>query len=305
MNDFDDKADRTKVLGLQEILAEEAASRNAYLIVISGRSVGKMYKVAGAGGELTIGRTPEADIFIDDEGVSRRHAKMVHVIEGIKLVDLGSTNGTFANGQKIDSQVLSDGDRIQIGSTTILKFSYQDDIEEQFQKQLYDSATRDGLTGAYNKKHFAERLRTEFAFASRHNTYLSLVLFDIDHFKKVNDTYGHLAGDEVLRRLAGVVTEQLRTEDTFARYGGEEFAVVLRETDDERAFIIAERIRRAVEANEFIHDGKTIPVNISMGVATLHGNNYPSVRELVQTTDEYLYKAKRGGRNRTECKLLR
>ena len=305
MSDFDDKADRTKVIGLQEILAEEGVARNAYLIVISGRSVGKMYKVAGAGGEISIGRTPDADIFIDDDGVSRRHAKLVQTVEGIRLVDLGSTNGTFNNGQKVDSLVLQDGDRIQIGSTTILKFSYQDDIEEQFQKQLYDSATRDGLTGAFNKKHFAERLRSEFAFSSRHNVFLSLVLFDIDHFKKVNDTYGHLAGDEVLRRLATVVTGQLRTEDTFARYGGEEFAIILRDTDDERAFIIAERIRRAVEANAFTYDGKTMPVTISMGISTLHGRNYPSVREMVQTADEFLYKAKRGGRNRTECKLLR
>ena len=307
MSGFDDNdgGEHTKIIGLQDILNEDKSSaRNAYLIVISGRSVGRMYKLGASSGEISIGRTPDADVFIDDEGVSRRHAKITNSSEGVRLIDLGSTNGTFANGQRVDSRVLQDGDRLQIGSTTILKFSYQDDIEEQFQKQLYDSATRDGLTGCFNKKHFAERLRTEFAFATRHDTYLSLVLFDIDHFKKVNDTYGHLAGDEVLRRLAAVVHKQLRTEDTFARYGGEEFAVILRETDDERGFIIAERIRRAVEAEHIEFDGQHIPVTISLGVATLRGNNYPSVREMVQSADEYLYRSKRSGRNRTDCKLL-
>jgi len=303
MVEFDDASDRTKVLGLQELLAEESSARNAYLIVIVGRSVGKMYKIEKR--ENIIGRSPDADVFIDDDGVSRRHSKMLHGVEGIRLLDLGSTNGTFANGKRIDAHVLSDGDRIQIGSTTILKFSYQDDVEEQFQKQLYDSATRDGLTGAFNKKHFAERLRTEFAFSARHNSHLSLILFDIDHFKNTNDTFGHLAGDEVLRRLSGVVAQQLRTEDTFARYGGEEFAIILRDTDDERAFIIAERVRRAVEGTTFTYERQAVPVTISLGVATLHEQNLPSVRDLVQAADEYLYRAKRGGRNRTECKLLR
>jgi diguanylate cyclase (GGDEF)-like protein len=303
MNDFDDASDSTKILGVATILAEETAARNAYLIVISGRSVGRMYKVGAR--EMTIGRTQDAEIFIDDEGVSRRHAKLAPNIDGVRLIDLGSTNGTFTNGQPVDSRLLQDGDRVQIGSTTILKFSYQDDIEEQFQKQLYDSATRDGLTGTFNKKHFTERIRSEFAFSARHQTYLSVILFDIDHFKEVNDTYGHLAGDEVLRRLAVVVQQQLRTEDMFARYGGEEFAVVLRDTDEERAFIIAERVRRAVEAQNFQHETTVIRVTISIGVTTLHGDNYASVREMVQAADEYLYRAKHNGRNRTECQLLR
>ena len=308
MSGFDDNdggGEHTKIIGLQDILNEDKkSSRSAYLIVISGRSVGRMYKLSSSSPETSIGRTPDADVFIDDEGVSRRHAKITNAGGVVRLVDLGSTNGTFANGQRVSSRVLSDGDRLQIGSTTILKFSYQDDIEEQFQKQLYDSATRDGLTGCFNKKHFAERLRNEFAFATRHDTYLTLVLFDIDLFKKVNDTYGHLAGDEVLKRLAAVVRKQLRTEDTYARYGGEEFAIILRETDDERGFIIAERVRRAVEAERFEFDAQHIPVTISLGVATLHGDNYPSVREMVKIADEFLYRAKRGGRNRTECKLL-
>lgn len=303
MVDFDDGTDRTKVLGLQSLLAEEASNTSAYLIVISGRSVGRMYKVSK--GEMVLGRSSEADVYIDDEGVSRRHAKLAPDREGIFLVDMGSTNGTFANGQKIDSHLLTDGDRIQIGSTTILKFSYQDDIDEKFQKQLYNSATRDSLTGAFNKKHFSERLNSEFAFAARHVSPLSVILFDIDHFKQVNDVYGHLAGDEVLRRLAAVVTDQLRTEDTFARYGGEEFAVVLRETDDERAFIAAERVRRAIESTVFTHDGRDIPVTVSLGVATLKDDNFKTVRDLVKAADDYLYRAKDNGRNRTECALLR
>ena len=303
--DYDDlEEERTQIVYADQLMAKQDSSQSAYLIVISGNLVGKMYKIAGDFGEMTIGRTPKADIYINDDGVSRKHAKIQYGMGQVQLIDLESTNGTFANGDLVKRYTLQDGDKIQIGSTTILKFSYQDDIEEQFQKQLYDSATRDGLTGAFNKKHFLESLQNEFAFAARHRTRLSLLIFDIDHFKRVNDTHGHIAGDMVLKELSALVKEQLRLEDIFARYGGEEFALLLRETDEERAFVVAERLRRAVERYQFVYGDQVIPVTISLGVATFSGEQHTTPQELIKEADDFLYKAKRSGRNRSESDLL-
>jgi diguanylate cyclase (GGDEF)-like protein len=298
-----DTAEKTAVLKLDEldrslITGEEAP----YLIVIAGRQVGKQYKLTEA--EMVIGRADDCQVRLEDDGVSRKHARVVHKGGAHVLEDMGSTNGTFANGAKVEGHTLRDGDKIQIGSSTVLKFTVQDSLEENAQRSLYDSATRDGLTGAYNKKSFAERLRTEFSFAQRRAGELSLVLFDIDHFKRVNDTHGHLAGDHVLRELAAVVTRQLRTEDMFARYGGEEFGLILRETEVEKAHAIAERIRRAVQAHPFVHEGTRIPVTISLGVAALDVARHRDAKALVAAADELLYAAKHAGRNRTMSTLV-
>ena len=301
--EFDDH-EKTTVLGLKDLdlLNPNRAVTNAYLIVINGRSVGKMYKL---GTDRTVlGRAPDVEVLIDDEGVSRKHAYIERQAAGLVLVDNGSTNGVFVNGERVTRHLLVDGDKLQVGSTTILKFSYQDEVEENFQKQLYDSATRDGLTGAFNKKYFADQLKTEFAYCYRHNTPLSLALFDIDFFKKLNDGFGHLAGDLALRQLSALVQKALRTEDIFARYGGEEFGVILRDTDGERAFLIAERVRRSTEQNEFMYEGKRLPLTISIGLATLEKQNYASPKALVKASDQFLYEAKRKGRNRTESALM-
>jgi diguanylate cyclase (GGDEF)-like protein len=301
MSDLDDKSDKTTVLGVKDLL-QAAAQKNAYLIVINGRSVGRIYKVSSD--EIVMGRSPEVDVVIEDEGVSRQHAKIERRDDGMVLMDMGSTNGIFVNGKKVARHYLNDGDRLQIGSTTILKFSYQDELEENFQKQLYDSATRDALTGAYNKKFFADHLKTEFAFCYRHERPLSLILFDIDFFKKVNDNFGHVAGDYALKETSRLVQETLRTEDLFARYGGEEFGVILRDTDAERSFLIGERIRRTIEAFKFMWEGDEMPVTVSLGVATLIKKNHRSPKALVQAADEFLYKAKQNGRNRCESDLM-
>src|SRR5690606_26447697 len=125
-------------------------------------------------------------------------------------------NGTFVNGQQVEAQLLKDGDKIQVGTTTILKFSYHDDLEEQFQRKMYEGALRDGLTKAFNKKYFEDRLQSEVAFALRHGTALSLIMLDLDLFKRINDTYGHLAGDYVLTTFSSSVISTIRKEDVFA-----------------------------------------------------------------------------------------
>jgi two-component system cell cycle response regulator len=303
MGDFDDDVEKTAVLGVKDVqLLRQEISRNAYLIVINGRLVGKMYKLAE--GQTALGRAPECAVIIEDEGVSRKHALIERRVDAYEVLDNQSTNGVFVNGQQVRSHVLQDGDRVQIGSSTILKFSYQDEMEEAYQKQLWDSATRDAMTGCYNKKYFADQLKTEFAFSFRHNTPLSLALLDIDFFKKLNDGWGHLAGDLVLKDVAKIVFKALRTEDLFARYGGEEFGVILRETDAERAFLIAERIRRSIEQFQFTYEGERLPVTMSIGVATLVDKNLDSPRALVKAADGFLYKAKGNGRNRTESALM-
>lgn len=271
--------------------------RNAYLIVLSGRAVGKMFKLAH--GEHTLGRSVDADIRLDDEGVSRLHAKMDRRNDGtVEVSDLNSTNGTYVNGAQIRNFTLSDGDRIQIGSVTILKFSYQDSLEEQFQQQLYESATRDPLTQSYNKRFFNEQFEKDFSHALRHHLPLSLVMLDADHFKRINDNHGHPAGDHVLQRLAATVMASLRTEDAFCRVGGEEFAVIMRDCSEDEAVQLADRLRMLVASTQFVYGGQQLPVTISLGVAGFNRHRHRHSTELVEEADRCLYEAKRGGRNR-------
>ena len=294
--------EKTQVQNISDLLAQ-VRKNSAYLIVVTGSSVGKMFKLTNP--EMVIGRSSEADISLNDDGISRRHAKIVVRPDGsVNIVDLGSTNGTFFNGDRFDVHPLRDGDKIQIGSTTILKFSYQDNLDEQYQKNLYESATRDPMTRVYNKKYFADTFRKDFSYCLRHRVPLTIVILDVDHFKKVNDTHGHQAGDFVLTRLATKIQETIRTEDLFARYGGEEFVLLLRECEEDKGFIFCERIRRVVENTDFTFENTKIPVTISLGLATLSDAEYPGPDEMLAAADKFLYRAKQSGRNRVEAKML-
>jgi two-component system, cell cycle response regulator len=288
--------ERTQIFEPQASPTGGVKRDRAYLVVLAGASVGEMYKVEGD--KTVIGRGQKAQVRLLDDGISREHAQVV--IEGSKifLEDLGSTNGTFCNGLKVDRRELCDGDKILVGSTTILKFTYHDNLDEIFQKQMYESALRDGLTKAFNKKYFTDRLESELTFAVRHSSALALVMFDIDHFKKVNDTYGHQAGDYVLSDMSTLLTTTLRAEDVFARYGGEEFAVICRGIDLSQAQIVAERMRKAVEKYRFVHEGTVIPVTISVGVSGLPDPAVKDASDLVSRADKALYQSKHGGRNR-------
>ena len=273
----------------------------AYLIVIAGTQVGEMIPLKTT---TVIGRGVDADVRLIEDKMSRKHCRLVVEDGATFLEDLGSSNGTYVNGTRIARRRLSDGDKIQIGDTTILKFTYNDSLEENFQKQMYDSALRDGLTKIFNKKYFQDRIRTEFAFSARHKTALSLILFDIDHFKQVNDTQGHPAGDKVLVALAAHVLKLVRVEDVFARYGGEEFAVLCRGTDVQRAEVLADRIRTSVEQLPIIYNTDRISITISMGVAMIPHTKIGDVDTFIGVTDQALYEAKRGGRNRVVAYAL-
>jgi diguanylate cyclase (GGDEF)-like protein len=296
-----DDEDRTQVHSVPPLDPEGPLHRTAALICISGRSIGQMFLLSKE--ETTIGRAPECDVFLDDEGVSRHHAKIIRQEDTLIAMDLGSTNGTYHEGERIQVLTLDDGAKIQVGTATILQFRYQDQREMQFHALMQTFKTHDPMTEAYNKRAFLQEIEKEAGFSKRHNQPLTLVMFDLDHFKRVNDTYGHQAGDLVLRSVARRVTETIRKEDIFARYGGEEFAILLRNTDIEGAFIIAERVRRAIEDLEVTHNGRRIPCTVSVGIAKLD-NTISRPSDLIEAADERLYQAKRKGRNRTEVALF-
>ncbi|MFQ6021860.1 MAG: diguanylate cyclase [Acidiferrobacterales bacterium] len=274
----------------------KGSGEDPYFIVISGGPVGLMYKLA-VEGPMVIGRGLDADIRLEDDGVSRRHAQVTTTRDGDHILeDLGSSNGTFVNGSAIKHHTLKDGEKVQIGSVSVLKFSYQDDFERNFQQELFDRSIKDGLTGTYSKTYLLDRIDAEYAHARRHSTSLSLLLFDIDRFKKINDTHGHPAGDAILQEAARVVRKRLRTSDVFARYGGDEFVVLMRDVDLEGTLILAQRLRRAIKRHEFVFEDTRILVTISVGVGLLLNDMNQSV-ELIQLADKCLYRAKHAGRD--------
>lgn len=273
------------------------AAKKAYLTVIAGSRAGEMFQLEED--ETILGRGPQSTIHLDSDGVSRRHARIVRQGDDFLAEDLKSTNGTWCNEKRIAFHKLAEGDKLQIGTEVIVRFNYHDELEAGLQQQLYESAHRDPLTRAYNRKHFGERLRSEIGHAVRHRTQLSLIMFDIDHFKKVNDTYGHPGGDAVLRAISAAILRVIRVEDVFARVGGEEFALLARGIDGKNGVLFAERLRRGIERLNVPWEGKTIPVTSSFGVATVA--EIPSPPEgdaLVSMADKRLYEAKTGGRNR-------
>jgi two-component system cell cycle response regulator len=294
-----DEGEATRITNLSSLESELKARRQqvaAYLVVLQGTNVGEMHKIDGP--EVVIGRAGSATVRLNDDGISRRHCRVLSIGGQVIIEDLGSANGTLVNGEMVQHQALNEGDKIRLGATTTLKFTYQDKLDESFQQQMIDAALRDGLTRSYNKKFFQDRLETEFAYARRHKTMLSLVMFDVDYFKRVNDTYGHLAGDAVLVHLARITQNTIRTEDVLARYGGEEFAVICRGIALLNAGVLGERLRVRVEQENFDYQGTRLPVTISVGVAALPESDAMTPSELVRDADKALYEAKRSGRNR-------
>src|SRR6185312_6271880 len=265
-----------------------------YLVVIAGPSFGEMHRIQGE--RCVLGRGDSAAVRLMDDGISREHAAVER--DGGKMIlrDLGSTNGTFCNGIRVEQRELADGDKISIGASTILKFTYQDQVDENYQKRLFESALRDGLTSTFNRRYFVDRLNAEMRFAYRHDKALALLFVDIDHFKKINDQYGHQAGDYVLAAVAREMIASIRTEDVLARYGGEEFAIICREIEKEGALTLGERLRASVAAARYEFGGQVIPVTISVGAAVAHKPQ--AAQPLIAAADAAMYEAKRAGRNR-------
>jgi len=281
---------------IESLLTPELEPGKAYLIVIRGRSVGRMVELSER--SSLIGRSADCHLPIDDEAASRQHARVDREGSDYVLHDLGSTNGLFVDNARVKRHVLRDGNRVQLGSATIIKFCFQDELEERFQRQLYESATRDALVGTYNRQYFLDALEAEFSLCFRNGIALSLLMIDIDHFKSVNDRFGHLTGDQALKQVAAEAQRQLRAEDLLARYGGEEFSVMLRHAGPKEASVAAERIRRAIEALRIEHGEVSFQITLSVGIGTFKDRNHLNAEALLRTADRYLYEAKRQGRNR-------
>jgi two-component system cell cycle response regulator len=265
------------------------------LVRMDGAEAGRIYVIAG--GETRIGRGGENDIVIDDSGVSRRHACVVCRGSEYSVDDAGSRNGTVVRGHRVQSARLRPGDYVQLGGRATLSFQVLDGQQQDLLRQLYESSTQDALTKVSNRKHFTDRLAAEVAFSRRHGTSLGLLLIDIDLFKRVNDQYGHAAGDSVLMQLAATLARELRAEDFLARVGGEEFAVVLRGIVIEGCASLAERLRARVAARSLPVGEHELAMTISAGCAALKGTEV-SAHGLMAIADERLYEAKRQGRNR-------
>jgi two-component system cell cycle response regulator len=288
-------ADETRVTNFKQVNAKLQVSGEACLVQISGPELGKKYPLDGP--ELTIGRDEGNDIVVDLDNVSRRHAKILNRRGRAFVTDLQSTNGTYLNTREVEGEVeLSSGDHVQVGSS-IFKFLSGDNIEKHYHETIYTLTIVDGLTQVHNKRYFLEFLEREMGRAQRFRRPLSLMMFDIDHFKKINDVHGHLAGDYVLRELAGLLKPRIRREECFARYGGEEFAVVMPESGPENARVFAEKVRKLVEEKPFTFEKEDIPVTVSIGVADM-GPDMTEPLLFIKAADQNLYRAKKGGRNR-------
>lgn len=288
-------ADETIVARIDSL--KDESEKKPYLTFIKGNRLGQIHPLP-AKGEVVVGRSPDADLWIEDSAISRRHFKMNILENRVYIEDLGSTNGTYINGARVTTRELSDGDKIQISKNTILELAYLDDSQSLSEKKRYEMGVMDPVTNIYNKRCFLDRINDEFAFALRKKRDLSLVMFDLDHFKSINDTYGHLAGDLVLQKVAGEISKTLRTDDLFARYGGEEFVILMRDASLKNAWNLAERIRKLVENLEISHDAQTFKVSISCGVAGLDETRMKDPNALVEEADRYLYQSKNQGRNR-------
>jgi len=264
------------------------------LVEIYGQDLGR--RISLTSGVFEIGRSSKCDLSIDQDSVSRHHARIARARDGrYSVADLGSTNGTYVNDVAVTERILQDGDQLKIGRT-IFKFMFGTNIEASYHEEIYRLMTVDGLTQLFNRRYFNETLEREINRCKRYDRPLSLLIFDVDHFKRVNDALGHVAGDALLRQLANVVRPRVRREDILARVGGEEFAVILPEIGIAGARVTGEKIREVVEASPFAFEDRTMPCTVSVGAAELGADDAP--KELYARADAALYQAKSGGRNR-------
>jgi diguanylate cyclase (GGDEF)-like protein len=275
-------------------LIRVASEQRALVLVLSGPRLG--HRVVLGDTPIDVGRGSNAGLILDADSVSRRHARVERFGSGHKIVDLGSTNGTYVNGLRIKEQILKDGDRIGIGKA-LLKYIAGGNIESAYHEEVQRLMRFDPLTNIFNKRHFDESLRLSIFTARGTRKPLSLIVFDLDHFKRVNDTFGHMAGDAVLCGAAAAVRTMLSPSEVLGRVGGEEFAVLCENTDLNGALERGEAIRRVVSKTPFMFEDKKLPVTISVGIAELQADGDEEAEGFFERADGQLYAAKAAGRN--------
>src|SRR5687767_5548687 len=257
--------------------------------------------------EVILGRALEADVRVNDTQVSRQHARVLSVRDETKqtteyvLNDLDSRNGTFLNGRRIRRETLENGDKITVGDT-ILRFDLLDEIDREYQRQIHRLISHDDLTGLLSSRSFFSELRREAGRAKADGISFCVLMMDIDHFKNVNDTYGHLTGSKTIEEIGACIMNCVRSGDAASRFGGEEFAAFLLDAEIGQAMVAAERIRSTIQSYEFsvMRQGKaysTHHVTISIGISSFPDDSLDPI-ELVEMADSALYRAKRDGRNR-------
>lgn len=291
---FGDQTDPCTLM-LPASLAETEGRDGACMVVIRGDRLGARVDLDG---NVVIGRGVDADFQIASRSVSRSHCRVSAREDGFWIEDLRSTNQTYVNDEAIDSCRLRDGDQIKVGKT-VLKFLDAGNLEAGYLAEMREHAVRDELTGIYNRRHMMNLIDEEIRHIRMNpGQPMSLAIIDVDHFKRINDDIGHLAGDAVLKQLAKALQQEVRVDDTLARIGGEEFAVFMPDTELKGAREVCERLRSSVAEHDFrLEDGASLNATVSIGVANW-GDDMKTRSDLIRLADSQLYKAKSGGRNR-------
>jgi diguanylate cyclase (GGDEF)-like protein len=296
---------KTVIADLSQIRAstKQQTGGSPCLVQYNGAGTGKRFLIDKE--KLSLGRAVTADIMVADASVSRTHAHIFNIESGVFIEDGGSANGTYINDKKIEERYkLNDQDMIRLG-TMLLKFFSSDNVDGFIQDKIYQLATIDAGTGIFNKQYLLDTLESEFRKSKTANLNLSLLVFDLDHFKKVNDTYGHNAGDQVLRDIAKLIKGCIRKEDILARFGGEEFVVILPNTSSEHGVKVGEHIlnktRSFLHPIDYSENGQAKHVEhtqtVSIGIAGIDAN-MTTPKQLLEIADQKLYESKRNGRNR-------
>ena len=291
--------DKTIIADPGSTVFQPPKRKAACLIQYNGANLGKRYQLGEQ--RVVVGRTPEAHLFINEASVSRQHAAISSGAAGFEIEDLGSSNGTFINDTKVTARtLLKDGEMIRLG-TILFRFFASDNAESIMADKIYRMATIDAGTDIFNKKYLLDALESEMKFARQYQRPLSIIYYDLDHFKKVNDTLGHNGGDVVLRETAAICKGEIRKQDVLGRYGGEEFVIVLPDTDQRVAVGLAERLRVAIENHVFNIevDGRKIQhkQTMSIGVSQLTPD-MKTIEAFLESADKKLYQSKQTGRNK-------
>ncbi len=285
---------QTTILGKTQKDASVNTDLNPYLVILSGQEQGKQYRLQQQ--YNTFGRAADVDIVIADSSISRKHGVLIIYPDCIVLEDYQSTNGCYVDGVRIERQVIALTARIRVGNT-LMKIDFKKDSEVELEQALYKAANTDALTRIPNRRAFMSRAQEEFACLKRHQGNLAIIMCDVDHFKRINDQFGHPAGDHVLRELARILLGLMRQEDILARYGGEEFIMLLRSADADSAFKWAERCRYTIENNEFVFRNIKMPITLSIGICCQSSTMMTTLGAAIQKADDALYMAKNNGRN--------
>jgi len=301
-------SDRTSIINISDLtstISRVPARIVPVIIVSSGTEQGRIISLAQYK-SILVGRDKECELRVYDPSCSRKHVEIfVDDNQRVFLKDLGSTNGSKLNGKRLEKESaieIKDGDRIQLGDATNLRHTLMPEQDARVQMDVYFRATRDRLTNAFNRHHFDEALDREVSYQRRTGHGLGILFFDVDHFKRINDTFGHPGGDEVLREIGTRVPTVIRNEDIFARVGGEEFGILVRNDTLEGMRILAERLRLAMEKKSVDFEGREVWFTVSVGLTLITGNHDLTATNLFQLADDALYEAKNAGRNRVVVK---